>query len=713
MSNTPPTRLHNNFVLLVSAVLLLTGMWVSSQGGFANVNPGKFAAVIMILLDASPVLLTLWLGAAGLGFPLRRLLLPTEMRLAAAVQVAMGMAALLLIYWSLAWAGMTSMWTGWGVGAVGVALLGAQAVYERKRVRWFAENEGGLRLPWTLTLAMPGLAVLLVAACCPPGTLWRVEAMGYDVLSYHMQLPREWLAAGQMAGLRHNVYSYFPSLLEAGYMQIAAMRGSAIGAVYVCQLFHASFAIFAAAAIACTAANFVRWSGAVVGAAVFLSLPWVIITGSLAYNEMAVIAFAAASLIVLFDVANERWYGATAIGLLLGASVLVKLTAGFMVAVPIGIVLLTRLNHALRWRKPREWPVGARSAVIAAVAALVVVSPYLVRNYTWTGNPVFPFATSHLGKGHWDDTLAIRWNKAHGLSWDGQTSRPDALARQWLLNVGYGAVAGHATPRETQNIARFDAEGGIPVLWVAVLIAAALTVSKLGMRRAVAAMAVVLIAQLAFWLLATHLQSRFLIFTLMPATVLVGIGAGRLAEMTEGGRLSWLRPVLVVALVATLFFSSFTVFLTQTRSVLLADGTRVNAGPTDIIDSMADPKNNRPGLVGDHPINHLPANSKTYLVADNSSLFYIRRPFVYHTAFDASQLGQMMRDAQYKPASVNQLLKDAGITHVWVGWSELDRLHSTYGYDASVTERSLKRLIDSGWQPVRIQGQQYPLYKLP
>jgi hypothetical protein len=49
--------------------------------------------------------------------------------------------------------------------------------------------------------AAPALAVLLLAACCPPGTLWRSEALGFDVLSYHLQLPREWLAGGRLAPL--------------------------------------------------------------------------------------------------------------------------------------------------------------------------------------------------------------------------------------------------------------------------------------------------------------------------------------------------------------------------------------------------------------------------------------------------------------------------------------------------------------------------------
>ena len=84
--------------------------------------------------------------------------------------------------------------------------------------------------------------MLIVACTIPPGLTWAVEAWGYDVLSYHLELPREWLAIGRMTGLEHNVYSYLPSLAEAGYMLIGAMRGSVYDAIYAAQLFHGSLA---------------------------------------------------------------------------------------------------------------------------------------------------------------------------------------------------------------------------------------------------------------------------------------------------------------------------------------------------------------------------------------------------------------------------------------------------------------------------------------
>src|SRR5690606_30835442 len=135
--------------------------------------------------------------------------------------------------------------------------------------------------------------------------------------------------------------------------------------------------------------------------------------------------------------------------------------------------------------------------------------------------------------------------------------------------------------------------------------------------------------QLVFWLVGTHQQSRFLIFTLLPATMLVGIGLGRLAEITRH-RQGWAMPAVGLALVIALAVTSLRLFYQQTQWAVTADGQRVRASPALIVDSLIGPASSRPGDVGDHAINRLPAWSRTYLVADTASLLYIRRPIVYH-----------------------------------------------------------------------------------
>ncbi|MFW6060324.1 MAG: hypothetical protein ACODAQ_09085 [Phycisphaeraceae bacterium] len=670
---------RNTAVALSMLGVLGVTVWLIGQGE-------RFLANIAIIIEVLPALAALWLGAAGFGYPLRRALLP-NVRHGIVAQTGLGLAALLLINWLLACFGALHMLSAWGLCAVGMALLAAQLV--------MAHRDGTLEcatssiaLPWALPVAMPGLGVMLVAAACPPGTLWQMEAFGYDVLTYHLQLPREWLELGAMTGLEHNVYSYMPSLIEGAYMQLAAMQGGVYAAIYTCQLFHVSLACFAAVAVACAAVRFVNVTAAVLAAGALLALPWTVITGSLAYNEMAMLAFGGAALLILFDEAGETVRGGAAAGMLLGAATLAKLTAGLLLAAPIGVIALVGWHRALPWRP------HVRVAAAMALAGTLMLAPYLVRNAVWTGNPVFPFATSVLGTGHWDEAQAARWERGHGVSW-AEGNRGEALLKQWLLNTGYGAVGGAEVQRTAENIARFDREGGVPLLWLGVAASCAVALRRKEMRPIAAALGALIVLQLVAWLSVTHLQSRFLVPTLLPAVLLLALGLGALPR-----RWSMVGGVLVVVFALS-------------SGVTLHQQSRAAVGL--LIDAFVPPGRGRvpEGAVNSHPINGLPRDSRTYLVADNGSLLYLDRPIVYHTPFDASPLGAMVRAADGEPGAVNRLLRERGITHVWVNWGELERLHGTYGYDEDVTRGTLRGLMAGGWRRVWGGDGNVALYALP
>jgi hypothetical protein len=731
---------------------LLLSLWFITQSGVTPQQPRAFFAVFQMIARSLPVLSAVWLGAAGYGWVLCRALRCGRPG-GVVGQLGLGMAALLAVNWLLAWAGWLTPVTAWGLCGVGAVVYLAGLAWATVSKLCCLPGSCGVRVPWSVLLLVPGLALLLAAAACPPGTLWRVEAFGYDVMSYHLQLPREWIAAGRMAGFEHNVYSFLPGLIEAGYMLIGLLGGSVLNGVYTCQLFHVTLALLAAAAVGKTVAARAGTGAGVGAAALLLAVPWVTVTGSMAYNEMGVLAFGAVALMIAFDDVGSTRRGAAAVGLLVGAATLAKLTAGVMIAVPVGLVLLLGLNRAslapnsnsparkgrvdsprsvgfqdtvdtteppppgggCRAEKSRRggWWWNVQLAAIAALAGALMLSPYLERNYVETGNPVFPFAAERLGMGHWDKTLAERWDTAHGLS-PKHEGKPDALGRQWLFNTGYGAIGGRPTPREMQNIARFDSEGGVPTLWIAVAVGGVLLLVRREMRRPALALLLMLAVQVVFWMFATHMQSRFLVPTVLPACLIAGLGYGRFRTLTAG-RAPSVAPLMGSAVVVTLGLIGYTTMLTQTHTVADPDtGQRVQ---TPIWMAINTPLSN-----DDHPINRLPKDSKTLLVADNSGLLYLRRPIVYATAFDADPLGEMIRDAGEiggaggaggDPVKVNEALRRAGITHVWVHWSELARLHHTYGHDRDVTEQTLSRLIATGWRPVETVGRSATLYALP
>jgi 4-amino-4-deoxy-L-arabinose transferase-like glycosyltransferase len=698
----------NSFGMLAGALAVLwLAIWFLTQNNLTYAQaPTAFGAVWIILAESFVPLCLIWFAAAGYGYVLRAVLLGNSERSLVA-QLGLGMFVLLVGNWLLAWAGWLHVVTAYLICAVGIGLVLIQAA--RGVMRRGAGSKGFVPLmPESVMLFVPGVAMLLVAACCPAGTLWRVEAFGYDVTSYHLQLPREWLAMGRMSGLEHNVYSFLPSLIEGGYLLIGTMRGLVVDAVYACQLFHVTLALLAAAAVGKTVAARTTASAGIGAAAFFLAVPWVIVTGSMAYNEMGVLAFGAAALMLAFDDAGTTRRGAIAIGLLVGAATLSKLTAGVMIAIPVGLILLLGLNRHTDKTSKDGRQRNLQLALIAALAGALTLSPYFVRNYLSTGNPVFPFAADTLGAGHWNGEFVQRWNTAHGLS-PKHEGKLDALGRQWLFNTGFGAVGGRPTPRETQNMARFDNEGGVPTLWIAVVIAGVLLLVQRDTRKPTCALLLMLAVQVLFWMFATHMQSRFLLPTLLPACLIAGLGYDRLRMLTQP-KAPTAAPLIGSAVVLTLAVTSYVTLASQTQTIPDPDTGQPLQLP--IWAAIGAPVGNT-----DHPVNKLPADSRTLLVADNSGLLYLRRPFVYASAFDEDPLGKVIRASGggggSDPQAVNRALRAEGITHVWVHWSELARLRATYGHDRDVTVQTLENLIATGWRPVETVGHTATLYTLP
>lgn len=747
--NAPALRVdHPALVCGVGALWLALCVWVVHQGGLAPAEPPDsvktLVGLVVTLLEALPILAVWWLGAAGYGYALRQ---------RGVAQVGVGMAALLVMNYVAGFVVGFSFWIAWGLCLAGVVLLNVQVLRARRRGsfwKWQSSFPGA----WWWLFAVPGVALLIVAACCPPGTMWRVEALGYDVTSYHLQIAREWVASGVAASggggmveLQHNVYSYLPGLMEAAYASLMVMPppglapgsapgsglgagGASVGSVYLCQLFHASFVLLAAAAVASWLRDFVGRGPAIVGGAVVLLVPWSIVTGSMAYNEQAVVAFAAVAWRLVAGRPYPCGRTAVAVGLLVGAAALAKLTAGFTVAVPVGFVLLVRLlSTRAGWlgsecseaeRSPqtstrstpsdlspggspsldpshstKRLPAKRRRALFPLALCVLVgsatLSPYLARNAAWTGNPVFPFAGEVLGFAHWDETRADRWDAAHHLDrlespW---ADRLTAVWRQALGNTGYGAWGGQPTPTESQNIARFKQEGGVPTLWLVALAGLAFGFTQRRTRAFAAVLVFVLLGQFVWWLTMTHLQSRFLIVCIVP----LAAGAGLLIEAIARlpGRAGVTGPRLAGGVLAgVLAVVSLTTTWSQSTPLSLLDGRTVPAPMWFVVDSLPEPAGT--GRLADLPINQLSPDSKVMVVGNNQSLFYIRPEMVYASAFDESPITEPLRSADDAEQLADHL-RHLGVTHLWIGYSELDRLHATYGFDAGVTADRLARLV--------------------
>jgi hypothetical protein len=550
------------------------------------------------------------------------------------LRAGLGMAALMTIVHLAGLAGLVHPAFYALLGAAGLAGLLTHA----------SPRDPALRAAFTPTLALLAApaAILFLAASAAPGHLWPGEAAGYDALEYHLQVPREWLAAGRVTALPHNVYSFLPLNLELLSLPLMSLRGGAFDAMLAVQWLHASFAV-------ATAAILGAWAGARAGALAgwtaalaVLALPWTLIAGSLAYNEGATAFFIAAAFFTMWEGRHSKRLLALA-GVLVGAAAGTKLTAAGFGAAPLLAALA--LRPADEGARP---PKLALAAAIFAGGALASFFPYLIRNAAWTGNPVFPLATRALGRAHWDDVSEWRWIRAH---------RSDAGPGRRLAAFANAAVV--------------DGRFGFAV-WILAVGGFGLCLSRRDHRSFGLAAAAFATVQAAFWLSATHLQPRFLHPLIVPLALLVGHNFGLFAQRLRPRDLWGLVVVLSVAAGA--------------RHALALG----RDGRPGLREAIADPWLHSAHLEGDTL-----RGQKPLLVAE-ARAFYYPDGTLYATPFEVSLFARLWREKQGAASEVLAALRAKGVTLVIVNWAEAARLKETYGLDAEITPANLEKLQRAG-----------------
>jgi hypothetical protein len=375
---------------------------------------------------------------------------------------------------------------------VGRNHLGANDIASTRIGNWLKRPAGW---HWLFLATAPMLGVATVAAAMVPGFMWKPDdPHPYDVVSYHLQIPREWYEIGRIVPLTHNVFSYFPFNVEMQFLLGMNLRGGPWAGMYFAQFMSMAYGVLAVMGTYGVARLVSAQAGATIAAVAMGTMPWMPMLSSVAYVEPALMLYVALAVGWLIkacpppsgEPAAVSWRDAVVAGVCGGLACGVKLTAGPMLLAPLVVAVFVMLG---RRGVGRAVIVG----VVFGVVAMVVLSPWLVRNAVWTGNPFFPNATGVFGAAHWLPGQVERYAVAH-TSPAGLAGAVPRVAREVTSHWQYGyvfvplAVVGLATSVRRSRVVRF--------------VATAIAV------------------QLAFWL-TTHAIGRFMLVGVPPAAVLV------------------------------------------------------------------------------------------------------------------------------------------------------------------------------------------------
>ncbi len=508
------------------------------------------------------------------------------------ISIALGIGVIGFASLALGLLGVLSTLTAWLVIAIGIVCFTLISLPRIKRFRkarlsqWLASQAGG----WSIALLIAAIpvAITTVAIFAPPGLLWGDEPNGYDVVEYHLQIPREWFEAHQIVPLPHNVFSYFPQGMEIHFLLAMHLCSGPWAGMYVAQMMHAATMLLTVLSLFAFARE-QSGSAACIAVLAMLAAPWLILLAPVAYIEGLMLLNATLSIGLVWrslrreDQRIGEWLLAGAFaGLACGA----KLTAVPMVllAVPIAVAVPLRV-----WRGRNILPVTA-----FAVGGMLTLSPWLIRDFVWTGNPVFPEMTSVFGDGHARLTAdqVVRWIRAN---------HEPAVALQ--------SVAGHLHEAWHQIIA--DWRYGFALLPLSVFCLAT-HFRKTEMRF----LAILLILMSAFWIGFTHLQSRFFVLAIpVCALALARVDRERSQRLIAG--------VLVIAIGAGIVLMDEHYLA---KGKLLDVITTNHLCGVEKLDGLAD-----------FDASNIPEDAAVQLVGD-SKAFYYSRPMStlrYRTVFDA------------------------------------------------------------------------------
>jgi len=592
---------------------------------------------------------------------------PLALRVVTACVVGLWMFSTALLAVGTAVRGAITGWVWWPVVVAGLLLAAWQG---RKRVGdWqLPERVDGRALIWVLIAVVVGIA--LAGATKAPGWVGGFPDE-YDVLEYHLQVPREHYEAGQIRELPHNGYSYYPLGVETLFLLAMALRGGAYEGMYLAKLLHGAFGVLAVAGVFGALKRDDEARGRF-GAVLLATTPFVIYCSWLAIAELAEVCTLVLALLWLREWLRERSArAAVMIGAMLGAACAAKYLSVGLIAGPVLVVMLA-------CAVARRDRLGALSdTAIVVLASLVLFSPWLIRNVAYTGNPVFPLATRTFGAGHWSAESEQRWVDGHGPDKLPPVPKPEG----WQMPP----VPSRAV-RFYTNFLAMDLFGGIVKVLAGVAIC--VLVASAGERRTWDwTLAGVLAGQLAVWTLWTHeMPSRFLIPAAVPIALLAAGVLSRLSRVetnpfrknVAADQGHWGRVPAVAVFVTAAAVNLLSVY------VLYREGAM-----------RAPPMHGAPGreIAIRRRLEHnkivLPDEARILLVGDAQG-FYFPPGTIYATVFDAHPLAEMI-DRGLTPKQVLAELRGRGVTHLWVNWSEIARLARTYGYPASLGAEVYRR----------------------
>ncbi len=498
----------------------------------------------------------------------------------------------------------------------------------------------------------------------------------FDALLYHLTLPATILKNEGLSAINNSPF-WHPGLTEHVYLWALGM-----GSERAAQILHFAWTVLAVLLLW-------HWSFKIWGSEIgrktlllIVAIPSLVMLASWAYADMSLVYYSAAA---LYAFTHHRTTGFSSwlfiAGMMAGFAMGIKYTS-FVLPLTCGLLLL--------FQAPVRKAIS--SAAQFSIVALLVASPWYIRNAVYMGNPFYPFVFE--GR-YWDDYLA-RWyaDAGTGIGWNPLQ----------ILLLPLNTVLGF------KDMTFFDGRIGMLFLilapftiWILVTrarrgSAAGWTLLTIGIFSflSFAAWTLGVINSSGLW------QGRLLLPALIPFVIPGALAWDSLQEFdTPKLRISFIVNILITVMI-TLTLIDNTIFVIQRNPLAVATGAQSREGYIERVNpSYA-------ALIG--LMDELPENAQVYSLFEPRSYGLPRAtqadPIVYNFAHDA----YLYRNS----AGIIQHWKSEQYSHILVYERGRDIISDSASYKFTpATQQLLQETLGKLMLVSQTPDKVYSIYKIP
>jgi Dolichyl-phosphate-mannose-protein mannosyltransferase len=461
--------------------------------------------------------------------------------------------------------------------------------------------------------------------------------MFYDLQVYHFLAPAQFLESGSLSHIPWNVNTNTPLAMQFIVGMSLAVDASGQAAKWIFTLFGCITAV--------GIYEFIQPAGrraALLATACVLCFPEFLLMQTLGAVDLAI-----AGLMILGALWARRAFseGSWRLAILAGLAFGLAVGSRYQAIVHVSWIVAVLLIEAKWSRSPLPLWATIRGVGVMVSLVLVMLAPWLVRNYLHLGNPIFPLTPWNV-LGEWSAAQAAIWNvAAFGPPFSALSSVQQVLAPVGALLL-------------------FPANG---LFGTATIMAALIGVAVAKPQIRVAS--IIGLGGLVMWgfLHPVH-DSAILRYNALSLVFLLAATGAVLAS-------EWIPARAGVVIGVGLSLGSFVIAIMHVQSILPAAQSLIDPAARQAIHRTSVPS----WQAMDYINQRFDPHHDKVLVIGETRAFWLSVPYIAPSAYNGPQLDQIF-GGDSGPEAWNLEFSRLGLTHLLVSNSEIERWHRQYGY---------------------------------